>query len=64
MVSALPVGVVLQVNANHQPTIGPLLVPPGSQLAPAGNAGCSLGEVEMVPEHQGVSAVIAQKLVA
>ena len=64
MVSALPVGVVPQVNANRQPTMGLLLVSPGSQLAPAGNSGRSLDEVEMISEHQGVSAMIAQKPVA
>ena len=62
MVSALPMGVMPQFNADCQPTMGLLLVPSGSQLAPAGNAGHSLEEVEMVPEHQGVSAVIAQQL--
>ena len=60
MVLMLPVGVVPQVDANHQPSMGPLLVPPGAQLAPAGNVGCSLGEVEMVPENQGVGVVFAQ----
>ena len=52
MVSALPVGIVPQVKVTHQPTMGPLLVPPGSQLAPVGNAGRSLEVVEMTPEHQ------------
>ena len=58
MVSALPVGVVPQVKAACQPTMGPLLVPPGSQLALVGNAWRSLEEVEMTLEHQGVSAVL------
>ena len=60
MVSVLSVGIILQVDASRQPSMGPLLVPPGAHLAPASNVGRSLGKVDIAPENQGVGVVFTQ----